>query len=218
MITDAKISHQSGSALLILPLVVMMVVVLESFSASTEGDDGFQDISGIHATGYKSTRDGQGGGTWGWGGGSGWMRIKAYLHLITLSSREGSHFKWKLVFWLLLYPLDQSHSLPRPLENLLARQLFLVVLIGSGALLPSSLYPLIPDCPHRKQHLSGTGRVFLPPGHRTRLGCPLLHVVTPSQDPSFCQLPEPPDLLLPSSSEGLGTERKAWLALLPIWL
>ena len=68
----------------------MMVVVLESSRASTEGDDGFQDISGIHATGYKSTRDRQGGGTWGWGGGSGWMRIKAYLHLITLPPVRGA--------------------------------------------------------------------------------------------------------------------------------
>lgn len=78
------------------------------------------------------------------------------------SSREGSH---QVEVGLLVappLPLDQEPFPASPLENLLARQLFLVVLIGSGASFPSSLYPLIPDCPHRKQHLSGTGRVFLP--------------------------------------------------------
>lgn len=99
----------------------MMVVVLESSRASTEGDDGFQDISeGSMQLDTNPLGDGQGGGTVGLGRGSGWMRIKAYLHLITLSSREGSHFSsgsW--CFWLLLYPWTRAIPCP-PLENLLA--------------------------------------------------------------------------------------------------
>ena len=66
----------------------MMVVVPESSRASTEGDDGFQDISGIHVIGYKPTRDGQGVGR---GAGRG-QRMRISLSAPDdSSSREGSH-------------------------------------------------------------------------------------------------------------------------------
>ena len=55
---------------------------------------------------------GAGGGTWGWKGAADENQSLSAPNYS--SSREGSHFKWKLVFWLLLYPLDQSRSLSHP--------------------------------------------------------------------------------------------------------
>ena len=104
----------------------------------------------------------------------------------------------------------------QPLEYSLPRQLFLVVLAGSGASFPSSLYPLIPDVPIGDSTFQVLGEYFCP-GRRTRLGCPLLHMVITSQDPSFCQLPEPLDLFLLQQLRGVRHGTKG-LALLPIWL
>ena len=91
----------------------MMAMVPESSWASTERDDGFQDISGVHVIGYISTR--HRGGVVGRGAGEGAVGENQSLSAPNYSSaRECSHFKWKLVFWLLLYPLDQSRSLLLP--------------------------------------------------------------------------------------------------------
>lgn len=195
----------------------MMVVVLESSRASTEGDDGFQDISGIHVTGYKSTRDRQGGGTWGWGGGSGWMRIKAYLHLITLPPVRGAISSGSWSSGCSFTPW--TRAVPCPALGKFAGQtafpsgphwvwcfISFLSLPSDPRLSPSETAPF--------RYWESISAQAIGPGWDVPVarGYPFPRSFLLSA-PRASRL-----ALTPAAQRGLGTERKAWLALLPIWL
>ena len=154
---------------------------------------------------------------WGWGGGSGWMRIKAYLHLITLPPVRGAISSGSWSSGCSFTPW--TRAVPCPALGKFAGQtafpsgphwvwcfISFLSLPSDPRLSPSETAPF--------RYWESISAQAIGPGWDVPVarGYPFPRSFLLSA-PRASRL-----ALTPAAQRGLGTERKAWLALLPIWL